>query len=76
MPEVDRLNCAVRTCLNQCIGDEAPIARLAEFRVWLLRQPEWREREVNAVEIIARRLLEALSDKADLQMDRLDGQAG
>ena len=60
MSDVDRFNSAVQSCLEECLGDEAPIARLAEFRERLRRNPEWRERDVNAVELVARRMLEAL----------------
>jgi hypothetical protein len=55
----DRINDAVRTCLNHCIGDRAPIARLAEF-CEALRIVGWRPAEVRAVETAARRMLEGI----------------
>jgi len=60
MPDIDRLNHAVRTCLYRCVGDKAPIARLAEFRDFLREQPEFRDLEVDAVDAAARRMLRAL----------------
>jgi len=60
MPDVDRLNHAVKICLNRCVADKAPIARLAEFCELLRTRSEFRDVEVNAVDAAARRLLQAL----------------
>ena len=46
--------------MYRCVGDKAPIARLAEFRDFLREQPEFRDLEVDAVDAAARRMLRAL----------------
>ena len=56
MPDLDRLNYALQTCVHQCIGDRAPIARLVEFALDL-REQKWCEPEVKAVEVAALRML-------------------
>ena len=59
MPDLDRLNHALQTCVHRCIGDRAPIARLAEF-ARDLRDQQWREPEVKAVEITALQILRSM----------------
>jgi len=65
MCDIERLNCAVRDCLNLCLRDKAPVARLTGFKAWLRARPQWREQEVAAVETATRRLLGAIVQLKD-----------
>jgi hypothetical protein len=56
-----KINNAIQECLNRCRGSETPVARLALYCVEL-RQKNWNEDDIRAVETAVVRFLSALSD--------------
>jgi hypothetical protein len=50
---------AVQGCVRECLGTNRPLTTLRQYVQRLRQNPEWAESEVNEVEAVARRTLEA-----------------
>lgn len=68
-----KINTAIRACLDRCYGAESPLAAMAQFLADLRRRPEWKQAEVEEVEVTVRRILQAVVTR---QTDSSASQAG
>ena len=54
---------AVQGCVRECLGANRPLTALKRYVQRLRQNPEWAEAEVNEVEAVARRTLEAATKR-------------
>lgn len=57
---VNRMNNAIRACLDECYAADNPLATMAEFVRRLRQNPQWRESEIDEVEVTVRRMLRVM----------------
>jgi hypothetical protein len=57
MADSDRINAAIRECLDRCYASQTPIPCLAEYVALLGSDPEWSPAEVSEVENGVRQML-------------------
>lgn len=60
--DLNRINAAVRHCLDQCYPSSQP---LATYLVSLSNKPDWKQQEIDAVEAGVVRMLALLSSPSD-----------
>jgi hypothetical protein len=70
MSNIDRINAAIRECLEACYESQAPLPCLAEFVTKLRADDAWRDAEVQEVETAVRQMLKALVTPAEHDSDR------
>jgi hypothetical protein len=61
MSKVDRINDAIRQCLDGCYRAQFPLAYLAEYVAKLRADETWREAEVQEVEVSVRQMLKGIA---------------
>ncbi len=64
MNNSDRINAAIRDCLEGCYESQTPLPRLAEYVANLRADPAWRDSEVMEVEVAVRQMLKGLVSPA------------
>jgi hypothetical protein len=62
---LEKVNAAVRDCLDQCYPSRQPLATLAAYLIKLSTNPDWRQDEIDAVEAGVVRMLALLSSPSD-----------
>jgi hypothetical protein len=65
MNNPDRINAAIRDCLQRCYESRFPLPILAEFMGKLRADPDWREAEVQEVEAAVRQMLKGIMTMAE-----------
>jgi hypothetical protein len=65
MNKPDRINAAIRDCLQRCYESQVPLHSLAEFVGMLRANPDWREAEVQEVEAGVRQMLKGIMSPAE-----------
>jgi hypothetical protein len=65
MNDPDRINAAIRHCLERCYESRAPLPCLAEFAGKLRADPAWREAEIQEVEAAVRQVLKGILSSSD-----------
>jgi hypothetical protein len=65
MADANRINAAVRECLEKCYAAQAPLPCLAEYVAVLRSDPNWREADVLEVEVAVRQMLKGIVSDAD-----------
>lgn len=63
--DLNKVNAAVRDCLDQCYRSPQPLATLASYLVKLSNTPDWKQHEIDAVEAGVVRMLALLSSPSD-----------
>ena len=65
MPEnaAAKINDAIRSCLEQCYGDKAPLATVADFLRKLRMDPAWSETEIEEVQSTVLKMLSLIAVK-------------
>jgi hypothetical protein len=65
MPDevVAKINAAIRTCLERCYGDTAPLKRIADYTAELRHDPTWKEKEIAQVEATVLKMLTLIVEK-------------
>jgi hypothetical protein len=61
MSKADRINEAIRQCLDGCYRAQLPLSHLAEFVAKLRADPTWRESDISEVEIAVRQMLKGIA---------------
>lgn len=56
----DKINGAIRACLEECYESSNHLATLAEFTSRLRDDPAWRDAEIAEVEVAVRQMLKGL----------------
>lgn len=70
MSKADRINDAIRECLDGCYRAQIPLAHLAEYVAKLRADPSWREAEVVEVEVAVRQMLKGIAGGSDDSMSQ------
>ncbi len=65
MSTTDRINSAIRECLEGCYESQSPLPFLAEYVTKLRADPGWREADVMEVEVAVRQMLKGILRVAD-----------
>jgi len=60
MTNSERINAAIRSCLESCYESQVPLACLAEYVANLRADPLWRDADVHEVEVTVRQLLKQI----------------
>lgn len=60
MADPNRINAAIRECLDQCYASQTPIPCLAEYVAMLGGDPDWSDAEVAEVENAVRQMLKRI----------------
>jgi hypothetical protein len=62
---VERINLAIKDCLQRCYENSMPLGALGEFMDGLRADPTWNEAEIEQVERGVLQMLAALSGRSD-----------
>jgi hypothetical protein len=65
MTNTERINAAIRECLEGCYESREPLPHLAEYVANLRADPAWRESEVLEVEVAVRQMLKGMVSPSD-----------
>jgi hypothetical protein len=60
MTDANRINAAIRECLDKCYASQTPLPCLAEYVDLLRADPTWREADVLEVEVAVRQMLKGI----------------
>jgi hypothetical protein len=60
MTDPNRINAAIRECLDQCYASQTPLPCLAEYVALLRGDPGWSDAEVAHVENTVRQILKGI----------------
>jgi hypothetical protein len=58
-----KINDAIRSCLERCYGERAPLIKVAAYTRELRKDPSWREEEIEKVESTVLKMLSLIVEQ-------------